>query len=123
MYFYAVRRNHNVGRLGRATRYVRMYTYSIVTVLIRGLLVKVRPQGNNLPQAVKIALCAVRNGWKLENAKQSYQTVQYGRSVPWSDQFVDGLKRGVLACRVMCVSSLTNFRSNRTYSRYQAYHM
>lgn len=25
--------------------------------------VKVEPQGNNLPQAVKIMICAVRNGW------------------------------------------------------------
>ena len=95
----------------------------IEIILTRGPSVKVKPQGNNLPQAARIALCAVQNGWKLETAKQSYQTVHCGRSVSWSDHFVDELKRGLLVCRVMCVYTPTKIRSIRTYTGYQAYHM
>lgn len=76
-----------------------------MSVLTRRLSVKVEPQGNNLPQAAKVVLCAMRSGWKLENAKQSYQIVHSGDTVPWSDKFVDELNRGLLACRVMYVRS------------------
>ncbi|MCJ1265026.1 peptide transporter ptr2 [Lobaria immixta] len=88
----------------------------IILVLWARRLVRVEPQGNNLPQAVKVALCAVRSGWKLENAKQSYQMVHSGETVLWSDKFVDELKRGLLACRVilsyvifyLCVNQMFN---------------
>jgi proton-dependent oligopeptide transporter, POT family len=53
--------------------------------------------------ATKTMLCAARSGFKLENAKQPHQYARYGRTVPWSDQFVDEMKRGLLACRVMYV--------------------
>ena len=53
--------------------------------------------------ATKTMLCAAKSGFKLENAKQPHQYTRYGRTVPWSDQFVDEMKRGLLACRVMYV--------------------
>ncbi|KAI8157007.1 hypothetical protein K4K49_005986 [Colletotrichum sp. SAR 10_70] len=42
-----------------------------------------------------------RNGFNLDHAKQSYQTEAHGTSVPWGDKFVDELRRGLLACRVI----------------------
>ena len=65
--------------------------------------VKVVPQGTVLPQAVRALTCAAKNGFKLENAKSSYQETHHGRTVPWSDQLVEELGRGLIACRVMYV--------------------
>lgn len=67
------------------------------------LLVKVSPQGNVLPKAAKTMGCAARSGFKLDHAKPSYQESHYGKTVPWSDNFVDEMKRGLIACRVMYV--------------------
>jgi proton-dependent oligopeptide transporter, POT family len=64
---------------------------------------KVVPQGTVLPQAARALTCAARNGFKLENAKSSYQETHHGRTVPWSDQLVEELGRGLIACRVMYV--------------------
>jgi POT family proton-dependent oligopeptide transporter len=65
--------------------------------------VKVVPQGTVLPQAARALTCAARNGFNLENAKSSYQETYHGRAVPWSDQLVEELGRGLIACRVMYV--------------------
>ncbi|KAL9031331.1 MAG: hypothetical protein Q9180_006815, partial [Flavoplaca navasiana] len=75
----------------------------------------VEPRGNNLPLAMKVGLCAARSGWKLDHSKQSYQAPR-GVTVPWSDKFVDELKRGLMACRVLvsyvifylCVNQMFN---------------
>ncbi|RYP71913.1 hypothetical protein DL771_004516 [Monosporascus sp. 5C6A] len=40
-------------------------------------------------------------GPRLDRAKQSYQMERHGSSVPWSDDFVAELKRGLIACRVI----------------------
>ncbi|TDZ61176.1 Peptide transporter PTR2 [Colletotrichum trifolii] len=70
-------------------------------LLYRSRLVKIRPGENSLPKAVKVMTVAARNGFNLDHAKQSYQTEISGRPVPWSDKFVDELRRGLLACRVI----------------------
>ncbi|KAF9880523.1 oligopeptide transporter [Colletotrichum karsti] len=44
---------------------------------------------------------AVRNGFDLDHAKQAYQLESRGKSVEWDDKFIDELKRGLLACRVI----------------------
>lgn len=79
-------------------------------------LVKIVPQGSVLPQAARVLTCAAKSGFKLENAKLSYQETHYGRVVPWSDQLVEELGRGLIACRVifslvifyLCISQLYN---------------
>ncbi|RYP40351.1 hypothetical protein DL767_001763 [Monosporascus sp. MG133] len=63
--------------------------------------VKVSPQGNNLPKAIKVLNMAARNGFQLDRAKQAYQMERHGSSVPWSDDFVAELKTGLIACRVI----------------------
>jgi POT family proton-dependent oligopeptide transporter len=65
------------------------------------LIVRVLPQGNNLPKSARVITCAAKNGFKFDNAKPAYQLSRHGRVVPWSDLFVDEMRRGVLACRVM----------------------
>ena len=124
VYSLSVHLHHSLGALGRATRYVNTRLLdSSMSLLTRRPLVKVEPQGNNLPQAVEVARCAVRSGWKLENAKQSYQIVHSGETVPWSDKFVDELKRGLLACRVMYVYRPNTVEPNRTDKQCLVYHI
>ncbi|GAB1319782.1 peptide transporter ptr2 [Madurella fahalii] len=72
-----------------------------VLISMKSRLVKVVPHENNLPRAVKVLSTAARNGFKLDHAKTSYQLERHGRSVPWDDSFVDELKRGLVACRVI----------------------
>ncbi|KAF2262938.1 MFS general substrate transporter [Lojkania enalia] len=63
--------------------------------------VKIEPQGNVLPRAGKTLACAAKSGFKLDHAKASYQETHFGRSVPWSDTFVEEIKKGLIACRVI----------------------
>ncbi|KAF4830196.1 Peptide transporter PTR2 [Colletotrichum tropicale] len=70
-------------------------------LIFRLRLVKIRPGENNLPKAIKAMSIAARNGFNLDHAKQSYQTEAHGTSVPWGDKFVDELRRGLIACRVI----------------------
>ncbi|KAI1908922.1 peptide transporter ptr2 [Ophidiomyces ophidiicola] len=90
---------------------------AIVLLLIwAGKLVKISPQGNILPQAARTVICASKSGFKLDHAKPSYQQTHYGRTVPWSDHFVDEMKRGFIACRVifsflifyLCINQMYN---------------
>ncbi|KAH8588490.1 POT family-domain-containing protein [Bisporella sp. PMI_857] len=64
-------------------------------------LVRIPPQGNVLPKATKVLVRSCKSGFKLSNAKPEYQAMHYGQAVPWTDQFVDELKRGLIACRVI----------------------
>ncbi|OCL02901.1 hypothetical protein AOQ84DRAFT_400952 [Glonium stellatum] len=76
-------------------------TIGATTTAGGGKLVKIAPQGNGLPMAINTALCAVKCGLKLDNAKSSYQYIYCGRRAVWSDNFVDELKCGLLSCRVI----------------------
>jgi POT family proton-dependent oligopeptide transporter len=63
--------------------------------------VRVVPQQNILPKAVNALTLAARNGFKLDHAKPQYQLATHNHAVPWDDLFIDELKRGLIACRVM----------------------
>jgi len=65
------------------------------------VLVKVVPHEGILVKAVRALNTAARNGFKLDHAKGSYQMEKHGRTVPWEDDFIEELKRGLVACRVM----------------------
>ncbi|KAK0666769.1 putative peptide transporter [Cercophora samala] len=79
-------------------------------------LVKVKPQGNVLPKAVRVLVCASKNGFKLEHTKPSYQKTHHGKEVPWTDGFVEEMRRGMVACRVifflvifyLCIAQMYN---------------
>ncbi|KAE9567344.1 hypothetical protein CGMCC3_g16517 [Colletotrichum fructicola] len=70
-------------------------------LIFKSRLVKIRPGENHLPKAIKVMSIAARNGFNLDHAKQSYQMEAHGPSVSWGDKFVDELRRGLLACRVI----------------------
>ncbi|KAL8980140.1 MAG: hypothetical protein Q9205_004699, partial [Flavoplaca limonia] len=90
---------------------VCLFISILVLLLFAQRIVKVEPRGNNLPLAMKVGLCAARSGWKLDHSKQSYQAPR-GVTVPWSDKFVDELKRGLMAISYvifyLCVNQMFN---------------
>lgn len=65
--------------------------------------VKLPPQGNVLPQAARVIMYSVRDGFHLDAAKPAYQAEKYGRQVEWDDIFVSEIRRGLNACKVMFV--------------------
>jgi len=86
----------------------------IVLFLLWGSkFVKIKPQGNVLPKAAKALRCAAKNGFKLERAKASFQEAHFGRTVPWSDEFIQEIQKGLVACRVMYVVCSLFKLSNR----------
>ncbi|KAF1984275.1 oligopeptide transporter [Aulographum hederae CBS 113979] len=88
----------------------------VVLLVCSGKLVKLTPKGNNLPMATKVLVCASKNGFKLNHAKASYQQEHKNKRVLWSDGFIDELKLGLLACRVifsyllfyLCINQIFN---------------
>lgn len=70
---------------------------------------RVEPQGNVLPRASRTIVCAAKNGFKLDHAKASYQLASVGRTVPWSDGFVEEIREGLVACKVMYASHISIF--------------
>lgn len=54
-----------------------------------------------LPDAMRASWYAVMNGLKMDAAKPSHQFDKHDRSVPWTDAFVDELKLGLGACRML----------------------
>lgn len=63
--------------------------------------VRVSPQGNVLPKATKTLVCAAKNGFKIDHAKPSYQLEKFGKTVSWTNGFVEEIRKGLVACRVM----------------------
>ena len=72
-----------------------------VTLAGRKYYVTRPPQGSVIPQAFKALWIGLVNGRSMEAAKPSYQAAHGQKySTPWSDTFVDELKRALVACRV-----------------------
>ncbi|EEQ32041.1 peptide transporter ptr2 [Microsporum canis] len=72
------------------------------TVLIVGrkLYVVRPPKGSIYPRALRVMYIGLKNRGNLEAAKSSYQRTHGGHIYPWDDQFVDEIKRALVACRV-----------------------
>ncbi|KAF3407214.1 Peptide transporter PTR2 [Talaromyces pinophilus] len=77
-------------------------------------LVKLPPQGNVLPHAVKVIMYSVRDGFHLDAAKPAYQAEKYGRQIEWDDMFVSEIRRGLNACKVMACFVLYHLCNNQS---------
>ncbi|KAJ5292132.1 hypothetical protein N7478_001383 [Penicillium angulare] len=64
-------------------------------------LVKLPPQGSVIPRTAKVILYSARDRFRLDSAKPAYQAERYHKEVDWDDLFVDEIKRGLSACRIM----------------------
>lgn len=54
-----------------------------------------------IPQAARIVLCAMKNGWKMDRAEPEYQKEHGPKIVSWTSKTVQELTRGLRACRVL----------------------
>ncbi|KAJ4363370.1 peptide transporter ptr2 [Neocucurbitaria cava] len=63
--------------------------------------VRIPHKNNAIPQATKIIICAVRNGFRMERTNPEYQLEHHHKKVTWSNRLVDELTRGLRACRVL----------------------
>ena len=66
-----------------------------VTLGGRSKYVLRKPQGSVILDSFKAMSIAVKNGWKLDAAKPSRSP-----DVKWDDQFIEELKRALVACKV-----------------------
>ncbi|KAL2268417.1 hypothetical protein VTJ83DRAFT_3263 [Remersonia thermophila] len=73
----------------------------VALLLLKPKFAKVTPQQNVLPKAFRVLVLSARNGFKLDRARPGYQLATHNHAVPWDDAFVDELKRGLAACRVI----------------------
>jgi len=55
-----------------------------------------KPQGSIILDSIKAMTIAAKNGWKLDAAKKSNNP-----NVKWDDQFIEELKRALVACKVI----------------------
>ena len=73
----------------------------VVLIMGKKLYVTRPPQGSILPHAFKALWIGLVSGRKLDAARPSYQAANGGKySTPWSETFIDELKRALVACRV-----------------------
>ena len=54
-----------------------------------------------LPDAMRASWYAIMDGFKMDASKPSHQFDKRNRSVPWTDAFIDELKLGLGACRML----------------------
>jgi POT family proton-dependent oligopeptide transporter len=62
---------------------------------------KLPPQGTVLPNAVKVIAFAIAASFDLNAADPSYQHHHFNRAVPWTSCFVEEIRRGLRAYRVI----------------------
>ncbi|KAI0387566.1 oligopeptide transporter [Hypomontagnella monticulosa] len=83
-------------------------------ILWNGRLNKLPAQGNVLPHATKVLFLATRSGLHLTAADPSHQQSHHNRSVPWTSAFVQEIRRGLRACRVLICFTIFYLCFNQT---------
>jgi len=66
----------------------------------RTRLVSIKPQDGVLVWAGKAFSIAIRNGYKMNAAKANVALTRSGKIVSRTDDFIEQLKSGLIACRV-----------------------
>ncbi|KAL7272746.1 peptide transporter ptr2 [Rhizina undulata] len=79
-----------------------MFFVGIFTLIVgRNKYVTAPPEGSVIPNAFKACWIALRNGGNLDVARPSFQLSNGGGyKTPWKEEFVDELRRSLVACRV-----------------------
>lgn len=78
-----------------------MVVAALMLVFGQRWYIKPPHEGNVLPAASKIIMCACRNGFKMAHAQPEYQLAHREHTVAWSSQLVNEVTRGLQACRVL----------------------
>ncbi|KAI1253321.1 hypothetical protein MGN70_005529 [Eutypa lata] len=86
---------------------------TVSSVLTRPLA-KLPAQGNVLPHAAKVLVLATKSGFHLTAADPVHQQLHHNRSVPWTSTFVEEIRRGLRACRVVLCFTIFYLCFNQT---------
>ncbi|KAF3008403.1 peptide transporter ptr2 [Curvularia kusanoi] len=78
-----------------------MFLASVMLFIGQRWYIKPPHEGNVLPAASKIIMCACRHGFKMDHAQPEYQLANRQRTVSWTGQLVTEVARGLRACRVL----------------------
>lgn len=65
------------------------------------LLVRSAPSGTVLIKAVRALWLAVRHGFRMDAAMPKHQIERHSKHVPWDTRFIEELKLGLFACRIL----------------------
>ncbi|CAI6342057.1 unnamed protein product [Periconia digitata] len=77
-------------------------------------LTKLPPEGTVLADTSKVLILAARSNLHLSAANPSIQKQHHNRSVPWTSTFVDEVRRGFRACRVIICFTIFYLCFNQT---------
>lgn len=58
------------------------------------------PAGSVMPKVMKLISISIKSGMSLSAASPSVQREKYGRTVPWDDEFLSGVRSALLACQI-----------------------
>ncbi|KAJ6562297.1 putative MFS peptide transporter [Mycena capillaripes] len=81
-----------------------------LAVLLLGRTKFVKPPAKRmvLPQAMRALWFGARGGFNMDAALPAAQVSKHQRTVPWDDNFIHELNRGLLACRVFLAWPILN---------------
>ncbi|RAQ63119.1 putative oligopeptide transporter protein [Aspergillus flavus] len=68
-----------------------------------------------MPQVVAALRCGISGGFRMDAAKPHAQ-LQHGRVVPWTDSFVEDIKRSLLTCQVLLLFPIHWLCYNQTFN-------
>ena len=87
---------HSVGFWAAYTLPLSAFIVGLLVIILgRRKYVRRKPTGSILLDAFKAMLIGANNGWKLDAAKPANRP-----TVKWDNQFIDELKRALVACKV-----------------------
>ncbi|KAJ5127602.1 POT family-domain-containing protein [Penicillium atrosanguineum] len=89
---------------------------ALIPILIgRNYFVRAPPTSNIMPKVVAALRCGISGGFQMDAAKPDAQ-LQHGRQVPWSDSFIEDIKRSLLTCRVLLLFPIHWLCYNQTFN-------
>ncbi|QMW43971.1 hypothetical protein G4B11_007341 [Aspergillus flavus] len=90
---------------------------ALIPVLLAAitLVIRVSPTSNIMPQVVAALRCGISGGFRMDAAKPHAQ-LQHGRVVPWTDSFVEDIKRSDLTCQVLLLFPIHWLCYNQTFN-------
>ncbi|KAJ6189898.1 Proton-dependent oligopeptide transporter family [Penicillium mononematosum] len=93
-----------------------MWLALIPIIFGRKYFVRDLPTSNIMPQVCAALRYGITGGFKMDAAKPDAQLHQHGRQVPWTDSFVEEIKRSLLTCRVLLLFPIHWLCYNQTFN-------
>ncbi|KAJ5674787.1 uncharacterized protein N7477_004721 [Penicillium maclennaniae] len=88
----------------------------LIPILIgRNYFVRAPPTSNMMPKVFAALRCGISGGFCMDAAKPDAQ-LQHDRQVPWSDSFIEDIKRSLLTCRVLLLFPIHWLCYNQTFN-------